>query len=105
MVVVFSLAVGTVLDAAIGSYHGKQTGETSLFRKLTSMLSANDVILADRCFSGWFGLAMWRQRGVEYVVRKHQLRPTDFRTGQRVGKEDQLATWRKPQRPSWMTND
>ncbi len=34
IVVVFSLAVGTVLDVAIGRYQGKQTGENSLFRTL-----------------------------------------------------------------------
>src|SRR5271166_1936783 len=34
IVVVFSLAVGTVLEAALGKYQGKQTGENSLFRTL-----------------------------------------------------------------------
>ena len=29
-VVVFSLAVGTVLEAALGKYQGKQTGENCL---------------------------------------------------------------------------
>jgi hypothetical protein len=31
---VFSLAVGTVIEAAMGPYKGKQTGENSLFRTL-----------------------------------------------------------------------
>src|SRR5439155_14286560 len=31
MVVLFSLTAGTVLDAALGRYQGKQTGETALF--------------------------------------------------------------------------
>ena len=34
ILVVFSLSVGTVLEAAIGKYKGKQTGENSLFRQL-----------------------------------------------------------------------
>ena len=33
-------------------------------------------------------IALLRQRGIDMVVRKHQLRPTDFRTGKRLGKED-----------------
>ena len=33
---IFSLSAGTVLEAAIGKYQGKQTGENSLFRKLYS---------------------------------------------------------------------
>jgi hypothetical protein len=42
-------------------------------------------------------------RGIDVVVRKHQLRQTDFRTGERLGKDDQLVSWRKPQRPKWMS--
>jgi len=103
IVVVFSLAVGTVLDAALGKYQGKQTGENSLFRTLHSLLEEGDVVLGDRYFSGWFDIALLKQRGAHVVVRKHQLRPTDFRTGQRLGREDHLVYWNKPQRPTWMS--
>lgn len=89
IVVVFSLAVGTVLEAAIGQYKGKQTGENSLFRTLHDLLRDDDVVLADRYFSGWFDLALIQQRGGDVVVRKHQLRATDFRTGRRLGPDDQ----------------
>lgn len=103
IVVVFSLAVGTVLDAAIGRYQGKQTGENSLFRTLHAVLQEGDVVLADRYFSGWFDLALLQQRGVDSVVRKHQLRATDFRTGRRLGPHDQLVRWSKPARAQWMS--
>lgn len=103
IVVVFSLAVGTVLHAALGKYHGKLTGENSLFRTLHSLLEVDDVVLADRYFSGWFDLAMLQQLGVHAVVRKHQIRPTDFRRGLRFGPDDHLVAWRKPQRPAWMS--
>jgi IS4 transposase len=105
IVVVFSLAVGTVLDAALGKYQGKQTGENSLFRTLHPLLEAGDVVLADRYFSGWFDLALLQQRGVYAVVRKHQLRPTDFRTGRRLGPDDHLVEWRRPSRPEWMSHE
>jgi hypothetical protein len=103
IVVVFSLAVGTVLDAALGKYEGKQTGENSLFRTLSDLLREGDVVLADRYFSGWFDLALLLQRGVQSVVRKHQLRATDFRTGRRLGIQDHLVCWNKPPRPAWMS--
>ena len=38
LVVIFSLAVGTALDMAIGPYQGKQTGENALFLALTEGL-------------------------------------------------------------------
>jgi hypothetical protein len=103
IVVVFSLAVGTVLEAALGKYQGKETGENSLFRTLHPILQEGDVVLADRYFSGWFDLALLQQRGVHSVVRKHQLRASDFRTGQRLGRNDHRVCWRKPERPAWMS--
>jgi hypothetical protein len=102
ILVIFSLSVGTVLEAAIGKYKGKQTGENSLFRERHPILAEGDVVLVDRYFSGWFDIALLRQRGVDTVVRKHQLRPTDFRTGKRLGKEDHLVVWSRPARPPWM---
>ena len=101
LVVVFSLAVGTVLNAAIAKYQGKQTGENSLFRQLHDLLDDGDVVLADRYFGGWFDIALLLVRGVDVVVRKHQLRATDFRTGTRLGKDDHLVRWTKPSRPQW----
>jgi hypothetical protein len=91
------------LDVAIGKYQGKQTGENSLFRTLHGTLRAGDVVLADRYFSGWFDMALIQQRGAEVVIRKHQLRATDFRLGVRLGHDDQLVCWQKPQRPAWMS--
>lgn len=103
VLVVFSLAVGAVLEAAISPYEGKQTGENSMFRRLQDMLESGDVVLGDRCFSGWFDVALLRQRGVDVVVRQHQMRGTDFRRGTRLGHDDHLVHWRKPRRPDWMS--
>jgi len=105
IVVVFSLSVGTVLEAAIGKYTGKQTGENSMFRALQECLAEGDVVLFDRYFGGWFDIALPKQRGAEVVVRKHQLRATDFRSGHRLGKDDHLVHWRKPSRPDWMSSE
>jgi hypothetical protein len=103
ILVVFSLSTGTVLDAAIGKYKGKHTGENSMFRRLHGALEQGDIVLADRYFSGWFDIALLQQRGVDMVVRNHQGRRTDFRTGKRLGKDDHLIFVKRPQRPNWMS--
>ena len=92
-----------VLEAALGKYEGKKTGENSLFRTLKHCLDAGDVVVIDRYFSGWGDLALLQARGVDVVVRKHQRRHTDFREGKRLGKDDHQICWPKPPRPKWMT--
>jgi hypothetical protein len=102
-VVLFGLATGVVLEAAMGKSKGKLTAEVSLFREIDKVLQADDVFLGDRVYSGWFDIARLMARGVEVVVRKHQGRKTDFRRGVRNGKEDHQVQWIKPQRPAWMS--
>jgi hypothetical protein len=102
LVVVFCLACGTVLDAALGRYQGKQLGENSLLRTIAAVLEPDDVLLADRYFGGWFDIALWHQRQVDVVVRLHQLRRCDLRRGRRLGPNEHLVCWPKPQRPDWM---
>lgn len=102
MVVLFSLAVGTVLDAALGRYQGKRTGETALFHNLHDHLEDGDLLLADRGFGSYWELALVRRRGADLVGRLHQGRHADFRSGRRLGREDHVVVWTKPQRPQWM---
>jgi hypothetical protein len=102
LVVVFCLACGTVLDAALGRSQGKQGGENSLLRTLADVLEPGDVLLADRYFGGWFDIALWQQRGVDVVVRLHQLRRCDLRRGRRLGPNEHVVLWPKPRRPDWM---
>jgi hypothetical protein len=102
LVAVFSLSVGTVLDAALGPFAGKRTGEPALFRRLHGRLRRGDVVLADRYYCSYFEIALQQQRGVDVVMRLHRRRPVDFRTGKRLGKEDHPIVWHRPQRPQWM---
>jgi hypothetical protein len=104
-VVIFSLAVGTVLDAAFCPYKGKENSELALFRRLHDGLQAGDVVLADRYFCSYFDIAELMRRGVDVVMRQHQKRKTDFRRGVQIGKKDHLVVWRKPQRPKWMDEE
>lgn len=102
LVVVFCLATGTVLEAALGRYEGKQTGENALLRTLADGFEPGDVLLADRYYGGWFDLALWRQRGVDAVSRLHQHRRADFRRGRKLGPGDHVVAWPRPGRPAWM---
>jgi hypothetical protein len=102
LVVVFSLACGTAVAAAVGRYQGKQSGENALLRTLADAFEPGDVLLADRYFGGWFDVALWQQRGVDVVVRLHQLRRCDLRRGRRLGRDEHVVAWPKPPRPDWM---
>lgn len=101
-VALLGLATGVVLDSAVGPYRGKQTGETALFRTLLSSLLRGDIVLADRYYCSYWMVALLQELGVDVVFRKHQLRHTDFRCGRRLGRNDHIVTWSKPQRPKWM---
>jgi hypothetical protein len=102
MVVLFSLTAGTVLDAALGRYQGKQTGETALFHSLQDNLEAGDILLADRYYCTYWEIAFGQQRGADLVCRLHQRRRADFRRGRRLGPGDHVVTWSKPVRPEWL---
>ena len=79
LLVVFSLAVGTVLEAALGPYQGKQTSELALLRQVLDQFQPGDIVLADRFFCSYWVIAALQARGVEVVVRLHQARKADFR--------------------------
>lgn len=99
----FDLSTGTVLDAAIGPYKGKQTGENALFRNLLGQVDMHDVVAGDGGFGSFWNFAMMQARGADAIFPLHQCRPEDFRRGKRLGKHDRLVEWRKPsQRPAWM---
>jgi hypothetical protein len=100
---VISLAVGTVLEAAMGPYRGKETGELGLLRQISGALRPGDIALADRLFCSYWVIADSQARGVDVVFRLHQMRKTDFRRGRRLGPDDHIVTWPKAQRPDWMS--
>jgi hypothetical protein len=104
ILVVFSLAVGTVLEAAIGPYQGKQTSELALLRMVIDQFQPGDIVLADRFFCSYWVIAAFKARGVDVVMRLHQCRTADFRRGHRLGRDDHIVIWPKPQEiPDWMS--
>ena len=102
LVVLMSLATAALLDMALAPYAGKETGETALLRGLFADLKPGDILLADRYYCNYWLVAMARARGVDVVFRMHQLRAYDFRRGQRLGVDDHIVSWSRPQRPDWM---
>jgi hypothetical protein len=105
IVTIISLATGVVRDLAMGPYKGKETGETALFRTLLEILAAGEIVVGDRYFASFFMLAGLMQRKVDGLFRMHQRRKFDFRRGRRLGVEDHVVTWTKPQRPQWMDEE
>lgn len=101
-VVLLTLATAALVDAALGPYSGKESGETALLRTLFESLRDDDVLVADRYYCSYWMLAMLQERGIDCVFRLHQLRLYDFRRGRRLGPDDHIVTWIKPQRPDWM---
>jgi Transposase DDE domain len=106
LLVVFSLAVGTVLEAAMGRYEGKRTSELALLRMVIDQFRPGDIVLADRFFCSYWVIAALKARGVDVVVRLHQRRRADFRCGDRVGRGDHVVLWKKPAEvPEWMSHE
>jgi hypothetical protein len=103
LVVVFSLAVGTALDAAFGPFRGKKTGEVSLFRSLKDVVQAGDVLLADRLYANFWDVAGAVVGGVDVVMRMHAGREEVWFRGRGHSTANRRVCWRKPQRPAWMT--
>ena len=46
--------------------------------------------------SGWAGMYLLKERGIDTVSRLSAHRRADFRTGTRLGKDDHLVVWKKP---------
>lgn len=101
-VVVMSLTVGTVIDYAIGAYKGKGTGESSLLRNILMCIKKDDIVLGDRYFPNFFLMADLNKIGADGIFRGQGQRHYDFRSGERLGKNDHTVLWGKPYKPAWM---
>lgn len=102
VVTILSLATACVVDAAIGPYAGKETGESALLRSLLGSLTEGDIAVFDRYCCSYMMIALLIQRGSHVCARLHQRRKTDFRRGKRLGRYDHLIVWKRPPRPKWM---
>ena len=100
LAVIFSLRTGAVLDLAWDSLH---VAETTLFRRMWSLLEAGDVLLADRGFCSFADLWCLMRRGVDSVMRLNARRSVGMRVVRVLGKNDRLVAWFKSKQiPIWM---
>ncbi len=102
VVTIVSLATACLIDAAIGPYKGKQTGESALLRSIMSSSLQGGLAVADRCYCSFLMIALMLGQGTQVCARMHQRRHTDFRRGRRLGKYDHIIIWTRPERPEWM---
>ncbi len=104
LVVLLCLATGAALEAAIGPWRGKQSGELTLFRSLQDPFSPGDILLGDRLFCTYCDAARLHGKQVDVVFRLHALRRADFRRGRRLGRDDHVVRWTKPDHcPDWLS--
>jgi hypothetical protein len=96
------MRTGLQLDAEVGPYSGKETGETALLWKLLDNLRAGDILVADSYYCTYWLLAACRRRGVHVVMRNHHLRDDSPADAKRLVKGQCIATWQRPPRPDWM---
>ena len=100
LVGVFSLSTGALLDYAKGNKHQHELG---LLQRLLHQFKPGDLVLADRGFSTYALMALLWLRSIQSLFRLHHARQQDFRKGKRLGKNDRLFTWPKPnQKPCWL---
>jgi hypothetical protein len=100
LVGLFSLNTGSLLDYTKGNKHDH---DLRLWWRLRPQFKPGDLVLADRGFCSYVVMALWLGRSVQSVLRLHQSRPDDLRKGRRLGKNDRLFVWPKPnQKPRWL---
>jgi hypothetical protein len=115
------LATGMIVQLAMMCMN---VHEMSQLAGLDGMLKAGDVLLADRGFCSFAHVAMLLKLSVDAVFRLHQKQIVDFtadrphrgqrgkrarrgmptsRFVRRLGHEDQVVQWARPQKPNWMS--
>ena len=99
---VIDLASGCVSDWTVDACAGQGTGEPQQLWRLLDRFDAGDVVIADRAYSSYFLLAALQQRGIDFVIREHQLRKNDPARSMVLGANDRLIRWDRPVRPTWM---
>lgn len=97
------LASGAILGHRVAACEGKGTGEQSLMEHLLDHLNPGDVVLADALLATWWIVAGASRRGADVVMAQQGRRTTDFRRGQRLGKNDHIVHWPRPPKPKTMS--
>ena len=89
-----SLATGLLTSWTVGHWH--QSEMALLQNVIWDCIRAGEVLLGDRGFCNWGLLAQCIQRDVHSVMRVKGKRRRDFRSGERLSKNERLVRWEKP---------
>ena len=71
VVTIVSLATACMVDAAIGTYKGKRTGEPALLRSIMSSLLRGDLAVVDRCYCSFRMIALTLGQGAHVCAGMH----------------------------------
>lgn len=99
------MGVMGVLNHAHGGWEDFAVGphtahDAPVAHKLLGNFSAGDLVCGDRAFCSYELIAGIAERGASSLMRLHQARhrSLDFRRGKRIGKNQRLVIWKKPQK-------
>lgn len=105
---IICLSSGALLNAALGRFVGKGSGEQGLLRSLLDTFKTGDLVIGDALYGDYFLLASLLDRGVDALFEQMGARKqvTDFRKGLRLGHKDHLLQLTKPKcKPDWMKQE
>lgn len=106
VLILTSLITAMVRCVAVAAHSGKGTGESSLFRAVSSEIPAGSVVVGDRYYCSYFMFCQMLQKNVDVVTRltTKRLKALGKRdTFERMKNGNWKVTWKRPQRPEWMT--
>lgn len=102
---VFCLESGAVINAEIAGYKGKGANEHSMLRAALDTFKNGDLVIGDALFGSYWLLSHLQGNGMDGIFQQSggRSKKTDFRTGKKIGKHDHIISYKRPQRPDWMT--
>jgi hypothetical protein len=102
---VFCLESGAAINAQIAPYKGKGANEHSMLRASLDTFDKGDLIIGDAIYSSYWLLSHLQSEGVDGIFGQNggRVKKADFRTGKKIGKYDHIVTYKRPQRPEWMS--
>ena len=102
------MVTGSIIDANIGTYSGKGTGEQTLLRSMLHNFKKGDLILADAMFSTYSLLSYVLKHKIDIVFVQNgaRARNTDFTRGEIIADDDHIITIKRPKdNPQWMSEN
>jgi hypothetical protein len=102
---VFCLESGAAVNAQIAPYKGKGADEHTMLRASLDTFKKGDLVIGDAIYSSYWLLSHLQNKGVDGLFGQNggRAKKADFKTGKIIGKYDHIVTYKRPQRPEWMS--